>query len=70
MGHHLTPDGKFKSDKFPDLPEDYVAIKVSSPKARAGLQYIVRDYMLDDPEFAEDLLTAVLNAGRNGGARR
>jgi len=63
MGHHLTADGKFKSDKFPDLPEGFVAIKIM-PKTARGLQFISDVYWSTDREFAEDLEQAILNMKR------
>ena len=60
MSAHLTPNGEFRSDKFPEIPTGYVLIKVTAPEARIGLLRIVEGYMEKDPEFARDLQKAVL----------
>lgn len=58
MGHHLTEDGKFQSDKFPDLPEGYVAVKIG-PKTWLGLRLIAKKYEESKPEFSADLVAAL-----------
>ncbi len=40
MGHHLTPEGGFKSDKYDWCPEGFFPLKFTDPKARGLiLQY-------------------------------
>ena len=54
MGHHLLPDGRFQSDKFPELPPDTVAIKISR-KTAPILLCLAALYRSEDREFSEDL---------------
>ena len=59
MGHHLTKDGKVKSDKYDWCPEGFFAVKLTEPVAqRAALKYAA---MTQDKELAADLWEAVAN---------
>ena len=53
MGHHLTSDKKFKSDKYPWCPEGFFALKFSDPIAREAILYYAGK--TKDAELAEDL---------------
>ena len=59
-GHHINAAGKFDSDKYPELPEDLVAINVSKPRNWPGLLLIANAYQEKDPEFADDLRGRIL----------
>ena len=61
MGHHLTSEGKFKSDKYPWCPEGYFAI---SFRDKIGWSAI-REYALSthNQELKDDLLIALKNVG-------
>ena len=51
---HLNSKGQFQSDKFPSLPPDFVAFKIT--KITAGrLRELALLYWEKDPEFAQDL---------------
>lgn len=56
MGHHLTKDGDFQSDKYPDLPPGRFVLSFADPIARP----LIRKYALrtSDEELADDLLVA------------
>lgn len=57
MGHHLTEQGTFKSDKYEWCPEGFFALKFTDPLAQdAIVQYAIAT---DDDELAEDLWQAV-----------
>ncbi len=63
MGHHLTKQGRFKSDKYPWCPEGYFALSFKDPVAWSA----IREYALStqDIELKDDLLIALRNAGAN-----
>ena len=57
MGHHLTPEGKFKSDKYDWCKEGFFALKLTDPVAqKAALKYADET---PDKELADDLREAV-----------
>ncbi len=60
MGHHIDSEGRFQSDKYPDLLPDKVVISLADPLAWDGLLNIVTAYQDVDPEFALDLERRVL----------
>lgn len=60
MGHHIDKQGRFQSDKYPDLPPDKVVISLKDPLAWDGLLNIATAYQDTDPEFAMDLEKRVL----------
>jgi hypothetical protein len=57
MGHHLTDDGDFQSDKHPELPENVFALHFDDQKARD----LIREYAhrTDEDDLREDLLSAL-----------
>ncbi len=61
MGHHLTPEKKFKSDKYLWCPEGYFALSFKDPVAWSA----IREYALstEDVELRDDLLVALNEAG-------
>lgn len=64
MGHHLTDDGNFQSDKHPELPENVFALHMDDEKARDLVyQYAHRT---DEDELREDLLAALENTEPEG----
>lgn len=56
MGHHLTKDGDFRSDKYNWCPEGFFALKFSDPKARQAIRRYAE--LTGDSELEEDLITA------------
>ncbi len=62
MGHHLTKDGKFKSDKYDWCPEGFFALKFSDPKARIAIRNYASSIYAQDNELYEDLHIACSNA--------
>ena len=58
MGHHLLPDGTFKSDRYEWCPPGFFALKFTDPLARS----VIRDYAwsikFTDPELSVDLYKA------------
>lgn len=63
MGHHLTDNGTFKSDKYDWCPEGFFALKFTDPDA----QKVILQYAnsISDTELADDLRKAVEQARAN-----
>lgn len=59
MGHHLTPEGKFKSDKYEWCPEGYFALSFKDPDAWEAIETYIE--ITTDEELAKDLFTALEN---------
>lgn len=59
MGHHLTKEGKFKSDKYSWCPEGYFALKFTDPDARQAILFYA--VLTKDNELADDLIKAARN---------
>ena len=58
VGHHLDEEGRFQSDKYPDLAPDKIVLSLHDPAAfRALAVFIVAT---DDRELASDLATRML----------
>ena len=58
MGHHLTDDGHFKSDKYDWCPEGFFALKFTDRTALPCISLYAT--LTADRELAEDLLVALL----------
>ncbi len=64
MGHHLTKDGKFKSNKYDWCPKGYFALSFDDPLAiDAILDYAMRT---QDIELSDDLRIACQNTIKEG----
>jgi len=63
MGHHLTDDGQFKSDRHPDLPAGKIVLSFRDPHAQLGLWVTAIDYRAHDPELSADMVTALARLG-------
>lgn len=59
MGHHLTADGQFQSDRHPDLPPNKIVLSFKDPHAHLGLWTVAIEYQQDDPELSGDMMTAL-----------
>jgi hypothetical protein len=59
MGHHLTGDGEFKSDKYLWCPHGFFALKVTDPRAQSCM--LLYAELTKDRELAADLRQAVIN---------
>jgi len=57
MGHHLTKDHKFKSDKYPDLAEGKIILSFKDPAAREALRLFAA--ATKDHELAFDINVAI-----------
>jgi hypothetical protein len=56
MSHHLI-DGKFKSDKYPDLAPDKIVVSFKHAEAWPALAALAEGYDERDPELADDIRT-------------
>ena len=63
MGAHINSDGLFQSDKYPTTPAGKVPLSVKDPDAQPLLWAYAQLHRLRDPEFSEDLETALRAAG-------
>lgn len=63
MGSHINKDGKFQSDKYPTCPAGKVPLSVEDPTAQPLLWKYAQIRRGVDEEFADDLETALKNAG-------
>ena len=80
MGHHIDDEGRFQSDKYPELAPDKVVINLKDPRTWEGLRKIATEYVCrtwssdDDREFGNDLFRRLkslqLAAGIEGVEKR
>ena len=59
MGHHIDHQGRFQSDKHPDLAPDKIIVSFKDPRAQKALVILADDYRDTDPELSDDILTRV-----------
>ena len=64
MGHHIDEEGRFQSDKYPELPPDHIRLSFHDWRARMSLRTLAQAYRQEDPELAADI-TARLDALEN-----
>ena len=57
MGHHIDKDCRFRSDKFPDLDPDYIALSFKDEAARQALSVFCQH--TTDKELADDILKRI-----------
>ena len=57
MGKHIDKEGRFRSDKFPDLDPDYVALSFKDAAARQALAVFCQH--TKDQELADDILKRI-----------
>lgn len=53
MGHHIDREGRFQSDKFPNLLPDKIVLSFKDPAARRALR--VYSIHAEDRELANDI---------------
>ena len=54
MGHHIDDEGRFQSDKYPDLAPDKIVLSFKDPHAQIALDMYAE--MCEDAELREDIL--------------
>lgn len=57
MGHHIDSEGRFQSDKHPDLAPDKIIVSFKDYRAHAALAMLSLSYLETDPELATDIRT-------------
>ena len=62
MGAHIV-DGEFQSDKYPSTPRGKVPLSVKDKAAQPLLWQYAQTHRSIDPEFSDDLETALRAAG-------
>ena len=55
MGHHIDKEGRFQSDKYPDLPPDKIVLSFKDRRAWRALETLAEEYQYDDAELAGDI---------------
>ncbi len=64
MGHHIDSEGRFQSDKYPDLPPDKIILSFHDPIARGCLAKYAEE--TEDAELGEDILKRIGDIRVNG----
>lgn len=64
MGHHIDSDGRFQSDKHPELPPDKLLISFTDPFAWAAFSALALAYNNVDHEFATDIRERLTTIGQ------
>lgn len=72
MGHHIDTEGRFQSDKYPELGPDKIVVSFRHPEARRALYALADGYRAKDPGFADDILGRLrrITADEEGERRR
>ena len=55
MGHHIDDQGRFQSDKYPELPPDKIVLSFNDTRARRALAVLATDYESTDRELTDDV---------------
>ena len=57
MGHHIDKQGRFQSDKYPELPPDKIILSFKDSHARKALGMYVTSIQTTggDEELADDI---------------
>ncbi len=55
MGHHIDDQGRFSSDKYPDLPPDKIVVSFKDPHALLALAVLALAYEDDDVGLSNDI---------------
>ena len=63
MGHHINSEGRFQSDKYPDLPPDKIVLSFKDPRARNALIALAADYQTTDPDLSDDIAMRMWSLG-------
>ena len=57
MGHHIDDQGRFQSDRHPDLAPDKIVLSFKDPLARDALIFLAAAYRDSDRGLADDIAT-------------
>jgi len=57
MGHHITEEGRFLSDKYPEIGPDKILLSFKDPEAKRALMILAEDYDKKDADLSDDIRT-------------
>ncbi len=57
MGHHIDSEGRFQSDKYPDLAPDKIILSFKDPAARLALEEYAKVCIAS--EFRDDIIERI-----------
>ncbi len=63
MGHHIDSEGRFQSDRHPDLAPDKIVVSFKRRQSWPALRALALSSQKNDPELAEDILTRLRSLG-------
>ncbi len=55
MSHHIDEQGRFQSDKHPDLPPDRIRLSFERKRSHPALAALAEAYEDVDPSLAADI---------------
>lgn len=61
MGHHIDSEGRFQSDRHPELAPDKVVLSFQDERAHRALAALAEDYMGTDKEFGLDVMVRLMD---------
>ncbi len=56
MGHYIDSEGRFQSERHPDLEPDKIVLSFKDYAARPALKRLALNYKRADPELSDDIL--------------
>lgn len=62
MGHHIDDEGRFQSDRYPELPPDKIVLSFKDPEALRALEVFAA--ISKDVDLAEDVATRIATIRR------
>ena len=65
MGRHIDTEGRFQSDKHPELPPGRILVSFTDPAARLALGGLAIGYNNIDNELASDIRTRLASLMRD-----
>ncbi len=68
MGHHIDEQGRFQSDRHPDLAPDKIVVSFKDMRARSALMALAEAYHDADPGLAEDIVNRLSSLGSDSAA--
>lgn len=63
MGQHIDSEGRFQSDKYPELGPDKIVVSFRHPEARTALYVLAVGYESTDAELSADILARLASIG-------
>ena len=63
MSQHIDAQGRFQSDRHPDLAPDKIVVSFKDPRARRALWALALDYMEIGDGLGDDIQERLLSLG-------